>query len=89
MVAYTTLLTDDERYELTALRRMDGTYYGVYFAKDAEFCWNNEDYLRDVILPTLRKERNPWGLTDSIPIEDFEELREIFNLADKLGFFNT
>lgn len=54
---YTDILSLDEKYKISALRKSDGTYTMCsfqFFNKGEEEFWDNEDYLKDVLIPYLK-----------------------------------
>jgi hypothetical protein len=89
MNVYTTILTDDEDYELSAIM-VDGKYVMPTLQVNSLFTgidsWDNEEYLVKQVYPYL-KTGEPCDDLDDVFSEVREDVLALFDKAIELGFF--
>lgn len=101
MFIYTTITNEDSSIELVAYLEKKGYTNAMLIFKhhdEMEHSWDNDSYLKDVVLPYLRGESNP----DVIPggqseidelnkvfDENREEVYELFLKGQEMGFFDN
>ena len=83
-----TISTEDGQFKLTSFEengRYINTYLGIGDVEPVTY-WDNTRYLYDTLYPYLRNEGS--SDTDFDLFDDYtEEVLEMFNLANELGFF--
>lgn len=89
MIVYTAILSDNEKYEISAnLDEKIGEYYIPFFHfKEEGDIWDNDDYLIKKLYPFLKGERQDEELEEIIPFDDRKELSDMFEEAIKLKMF--
>lgn len=96
MVVYSEILNDNETLKLSALLDdSTGHYKGAFLTfldnNGEEYeCWDNPDYLYDNVYPFLKgemKSDHKEFVTLTEDLHGYFDLLEMFQSADKLGFF--
>lgn len=92
-IAYTTISTDEDNYRLSAQMTDNGGYEipSLEILLDGEKIafWDNEIFLYNTVYPILKGEKNDTKIINTIPKDDHKELLEVFEKAEKMGFFNN
>lgn len=96
MFSYTTFETDDQSFKLSALLMPEGyvmpSFYNIIDDEIVDEI-DSLEYLRDVVIGYLKEElphdHEEWQYCEDTFSNFKEELLEIFNAAEKLGFFKN
>lgn len=91
MTTYTTIISDDERYELSALL-CGGKYSNTSLlgrGSDGKelFFWDNDDYVFGELMDILNGLVGFKSLVEDVPVSDFKDVLELLNEGIKLGFY--
>jgi len=91
MIIYTTISTDEDNYRLSALMTDNGYEMpSLEILLDGEEIafWDNEIFLYNTVYPILKGKKEDTEIIDTIPEDDHKELLELFEKAEKMGFFD-
>lgn len=92
ILKYITISTLDERYRISALIEEDKYVMPSLectIEGESQWCWDNEKFLIDNLVPILRGERGFKEVENDLPIEDFKDVLELFEEAIKMKIFNN
>jgi hypothetical protein len=92
MIIYTTIVTDEDDYRLSALLTDKGyEMASLQFLLDGEETgfWDNDIFLYETVYPYLKGEKTSEDekLKNEIPPDDHGDVLELFEKGIELGFF--
>jgi hypothetical protein len=92
MIIYTTIVTDEDDYRLSALLTDKGyEMASLQFLLDGEETgfWDNDHYLYNTVYPYLKGEMKNEELEVEIPPADCNAVLELFKKGEEMGFFEN